>query len=58
MPGAKKPDNPLPWMADLGNWNYLIGFGLIFVGLAVSRAHVDARSAAAAAWWSGCSAAS
>jgi hypothetical protein len=36
VPGAKKPDNPLPWMADLEKWNYLIGFGLIFVGLAVS----------------------
>jgi len=31
-----KPDNPLPWMADLKKWNYAIGFGLIFVGLAVS----------------------
>jgi hypothetical protein len=36
FPGAKKPANPLPWMADLGKWNYLIGFGLIFVGLSVS----------------------
>ena len=35
VPGSK-PDNPLPWMADLERWNYLIGFGLIFVGLAVS----------------------
>ena len=33
---GKKPDNPLPWMADLEKWNYAIGFGLIFVGLAVS----------------------
>ncbi|WP_243058335.1 cell division protein CrgA [Nocardioides sp. SR21] len=24
------------FMADLGNWNYLIGFGLIFLGLMVS----------------------
>ena len=24
------------WMADLGNWNYLIGFVLLFVGLAVA----------------------
>jgi len=31
-----KPDNPLPWMADLGKWNYAIGFGLIFLGLAIS----------------------
>jgi len=36
LPGAKQPDNPLPWMADLEKWNYLIGFGLIFLGLAVS----------------------
>jgi hypothetical protein len=36
LPGAKKPDNPLPWMADLEKWNYAIGFGLIFVGLTVS----------------------
>ena len=34
--GGKKPDNPLPWMADLAKWNYLIGFGLIFLGLIVS----------------------
>ena len=33
---GSKPDNPLPWMADLKKWNYAIGFGLIFVGLAVS----------------------
>ncbi len=31
-----KPENPLPWMADLKKWNYAIGFGMIFVGLAVS----------------------
>jgi len=31
-----KPDNPLPWMADLKKLNYAIGFGMIFVGLAVS----------------------
>ena len=24
------------WIADLGNWNYLIGFGLLFVGLALA----------------------
>jgi len=36
VPGLKKPDNPLPWMADLGKWNYMIGFGLIFLGLTVS----------------------
>jgi hypothetical protein len=36
VPGAKKPSNPLPFMADLEKWNYLIGFVLIFAGLAVS----------------------
>jgi hypothetical protein len=36
LPGQKKADTPLPWMADLEKWNYAIGFGLIFVGLAVS----------------------
>ena len=36
LPGAKKPSNPLPFMADLEKWNYLIGFVLIFLGLAVS----------------------
>ena len=36
VPGIKKPDNPLPWMADLERWNYAIGFGLVFLGLAVS----------------------
>ena len=30
---GKKPSNPLPFMADLDKWNYLIGFGLIFAGL-------------------------
>jgi hypothetical protein len=36
VPGVKAPDNPLPWMADLGGWNFVIGFGLIFLGLAVA----------------------
>lgn len=36
VPGTKKPSNPLPFMADLEKWNYLIGFLLIFAGLAVS----------------------
>ena len=36
VPGAKKPSNPIPFMADLEKWNYLIGFLLIFAGLAVS----------------------
>jgi hypothetical protein len=31
--GIKKPSDPLPWMSDLAGWNYLIGFGLIFLGL-------------------------
>ena len=25
----------LAWMADLGRWNFLIGFGLLFLGLAM-----------------------
>lgn len=25
----------LAWMGDLGGWNFLIGFGLVFVGLAL-----------------------
>jgi hypothetical protein len=33
---VKPPSDPLPWMADLKNWNYLIGFGLIMLGLTVS----------------------
>jgi hypothetical protein len=32
----EKPKDPLPWMSDLYKWNYLIGFGLIFLGLIVS----------------------
>jgi Cell division protein CrgA len=32
---APKPGNPA-FMADLGDWNYLIGFGAILVGLAIS----------------------
>ena len=36
-PGVgKKPSDPLPWMANLDQWNYLIGFGLIFLGLIIS----------------------
>ena len=31
-----KPSNPLPWMADLHQWNFLIGFGLIFLGLVLA----------------------
>jgi hypothetical protein len=33
---GKKPSNPLPWMADLHQWNFLIGFGLIFLGLVLA----------------------
>lgn len=38
--GGSKPSDPLPWMADLKRWNYLIGFGLILIGMSVS-AHED-----------------
>ncbi|WP_310961714.1 cell division protein CrgA [Nocardioides terrisoli] len=38
--GGAKPSDPLPWMADLKRWNYLIGFGLILIGMSVS-AHPD-----------------
>jgi hypothetical protein len=34
--GPKGPDTAFPWMADLHRWNYVIGFGLIFLGLIVS----------------------
>lgn len=29
-------DNPLPWMSAMYRWNYLIGFGLAFLGLIVA----------------------
>ena len=32
---APEPGNPA-FMADLGRWNYLIGFGAIMLGLAIS----------------------
>jgi drug/metabolite transporter (DMT)-like permease len=32
---ADEPGSP-KFMADLGDWNYLIGFGLLLLGLAVS----------------------
>ncbi|WP_341869451.1 cell division protein CrgA [Nocardioides euryhalodurans] len=32
---APEPGNPA-FMADLGDWNYLIGFGLFLLGLAAS----------------------
>ena len=36
--GPNTDGTKLTWMSDLKRWNYLIGFGLIFVGLA-SAAH-------------------
>ena len=33
---GKQPHTSFPWMADLKDWNWLIGFGLIFVGLIVA----------------------
>jgi hypothetical protein len=36
LPGVKKPDDPLPWMADWKSWNFVIGFVLIFAGLSVA----------------------
>ena len=30
--GGKEGD-PIPWMSNLYKWNYLIGFGLAFLGL-------------------------
>jgi hypothetical protein len=36
--GSGTPPSWLGWMSDLGRWNYLIGFGLLFLGLA-SAAH-------------------
>ncbi len=35
LPG-QKVSNPLPFMADLEKWNYLIGFVLFFAGLVVA----------------------
>ncbi len=34
--GLPKPSNPIPPMASLKGYNFLIGFGLIFLGLIVS----------------------
>jgi hypothetical protein len=36
VPGGKKPGTPFPWMSDLHKWNYVIGFGLAFIGLIVA----------------------
>lgn len=32
---GKKPHTPFGWMSDLHRWNYLIGFGLSFLGLII-----------------------
>jgi hypothetical protein len=34
--GPDTDGTKLTWMGDLGRWNYLIGFGLVFLGLAVA----------------------
>ncbi len=34
--GLPEPSNPIPFMADLAGWNFLIGFGLVFLGLVVA----------------------
>ena len=34
--GPDTDGTKLTWMGDLGRWNYMIGFGLIFVGLALA----------------------
>ena len=34
--GGTKPSDPTGFMADLGRWNFLIGFGLICLGLTVA----------------------
>lgn len=34
--GGKAPSTPLPWMSDLGKWNYAIGFGMAALGLIVA----------------------
>ena len=36
LPGTKRPDTPFTWMSDIKRWNYLIGFGLAFLGLMVA----------------------
>jgi len=34
--GPDTDGTQLTWMGDLGRWNYMIGFGLIFVGLVLA----------------------
>lgn len=36
LAGPESEGNKLTWMADLAKWNYLIGFGLILVGIALA----------------------
>lgn len=33
---ADSTGSQLAWMRDLGRWNFVIGFGLVFLGLAVA----------------------
>jgi hypothetical protein len=35
-PGIDEPNTPFPWMSDIRRWNYVIGFGLAFLGLIVA----------------------
>jgi hypothetical protein len=34
--GPDTDGTKLTWMGDLGRWNYAIGFGLVYVGLALA----------------------
>jgi len=34
--GPDTKGTSLVWMGDLGRWNYVIGFGLLFLGLAIA----------------------
>ncbi len=34
--GLKRPSNPIPAMTKLGDWNFLIGFALFFLGFVVA----------------------
>ncbi len=34
--GLPKPSDPIPLMADLAGYNFLIGFGLVFLGLIIA----------------------
>ena len=36
MAGPTSDGTSLTWMSDLGRWSYVIGFGLIFIGLATA----------------------